>query len=305
MAPCNQPPGPPPSLDRLFTQRIDGSQGTVTRHLGSFSARLPGSARGKRLSSSLGVPDRLPSRQASRPISRDDTRWHPRPFSPRGPQPEVETLRPEALKGTALPSHGEEKSGTPAEIVAATRRELSAPKTAPVATKKFRPKAADITGAPWPEDIAGHEEGFPASIADHRAAWRIKAEIPSVKEFPHRRCLAWSPNDPDKPPLYIYNPLNHSVDKYTVNEFGERERHKTDRHSSHFEASIRDSVMYNRRLGVGEYIDQTRHTAERWNPLYHEGINNHERLFYRKSGATTNFVDVMIRQGYQIGKAGR
>jgi len=177
--------------------------------------------------------------------------------------------------------------------------------SAPAAAKKFRAKGADITGALWPEDPGTQDEGWPSSIADHRAAWRIKAEIPTVKEFPHRRCLAWCPNDPDKPPQYVYNPIAHSVDKYTVNEFGQRERHKTDRRSWYLEPSIKDSVMYNRALGVGEYIDQTRNTAERWNPLYHEGINNHERLFYRKSGATTNFVDVMIRQGYNIGKPGR
>jgi hypothetical protein len=210
----------------------------------------------------------------------------------------VLTLRPEALsgvgpKGAARSQEG--RSTSPAEIVASEI--VSAPKT-------FRPKAADITGAPWPEDPGG-EPGFPTSISDRRAAWRIKAEIPTVKEFPHRRCLAWCPNDSDKPPQYVFNPIKHSVDKFTVNEFGEMERSGTDRHTQYLEPSIKDSVMFNRQKGVGEYIDQTRITAERWNPLYHEGIHNHERLFFRKSGATTNFVDVMIRQGYNIGKVGR
>jgi hypothetical protein len=169
----------------------------------------------------------------------------------------------------------------------------------------FRPKAADITGAPWPEEPASLEDGWPNKTSDHRAAWRIKAEIPSVKEFPHRRCLAWCPNDADKPPQYVYNPVKGTVDMFAVNEFGDMERFKTNKTTKYLEPSIQDSVMYNRQKGVGEYIDQTRSHADRWNPLYHEGINNHERLFYRKSGATTMFVDVMIRQGYNVGKVGR
>lgn len=313
MAPCSRPPAPSTPLDRLFTTRLEGSK--------SLSARGPGSSRAFKQSSSVGAPgnrfiaedvrgsmgapgSRLPSRGGSRPISRDDTRWHPRPFSPQAPPilggapvNEVVTLRPDALSSArAPPSREGGRSSSPAEIIGSEI--VSAPKT-------FRPKAADITGAPWPEEAAGFAEGWPNSIADRRASWRIKAEIPTVKEFPHRRCLAWCPPDPDKPPTYVFNPIKHSVDKFTVNEFGEMERSTTDRHTQYLEPSIKDSVMFNRQKGVVEYVDQTRITAERWNPLYHEGINNHERLFFRKSGATTNFVDVMIRQGYNVGQPGR
>lgn len=210
---------------------------------------------------------------------------------------EVETLRPEALLGSkGAPPSQDGRTTSPAEI---------APAPMMAAPKKFRPKAADITGAPWPEETAGPEEGWPHSIADHRASWRIKAEIPTVKEFPHRRALAWCPNDEDKPPQYVFNPIKHTVDKFTVNDFGEMERTKTDRTTQYLEPSIKDSTMFNRVKGVCEYVDQTRTGAERWNPLYHEGVNNHERLFFRKSGATTTFVDVMIRQGYSVGKPGR
>lgn len=168
-----------------------------------------------------------------------------------------------------------------------------------------RAKAADITGVPWPEEPAGPNEGWPSCLADRRAVWRIKADIPTVKEFPHRRCLAWVPQDAERPPQYVYDPIKHTVDRYTLNDWGECEKRKTTRTDPYLEPSIKDALSFNRKKGVGEYVDEMRPTAERWNPLYHEGINCRERLFYKKSGPTTNFVDIMIRQGYQVGKVGR
>lgn len=129
---------------------------------------------------------------------------------------------------------------------------------------------------------------------------RERAHIPSRKEFPYTFCVGWRAQDQRRPPQYSFNPVSHTVDKFAMDRENQMRKTRTRRVAPAGEPSITDGRSFNRVKGVCEYEDLTRLTNERWNRAFHRGMNQNDRVFYRKSGATTCFVDCMLKQGYSI-----
>lgn len=136
--------------------------------------------------------------------------------------------------------------------------------------------------------------------------WRILADIPTQEDFPHSYCLGWDAKRPSQPPIYTLDPTRHTVDKFVLNKNKRNamEKFRTNRYKMPTEASITDTRMFNRMKGVCEYQDLIRPTNERLNRAHHRQMNKNEKVFRQRSGATTCFVDLMIKQGTPIYRAG-
>ena len=136
--------------------------------------------------------------------------------------------------------------------------------------------------------------------------YRRQAGIPLMSEFPHVPTAPWKAAAPVIPPLYSYNPIVHTVDKFMVEaSTGKMKQYKTMRDSPELEASAKDALRMNRRKGVLEYADMTRPSGERWNPDYHKVITTNPNVFRHTPTAFSRLYDVAVRNHdnpFRVGK---
>ena len=136
--------------------------------------------------------------------------------------------------------------------------------------------------------------------------YRRHAGIASRTEFPHVPSQPWTAAAPIIPPLYSYNPIIHTVDKYVVDSAtGKMVQYKTNRVSPDLEPSAKDGVKVNRRKGVLEYADLTRNTSERWNSEYHKTLTKNPKAFVHAVTPFSRLYDVAVRNHenpFRVGK---
>lgn len=143
-------------------------------------------------------------------------------------------------------------------------------------------------------------------VSHSKETYRRQAGIASTFEFPYTSSQAWAAAAPIIPPLYSYNPIIHTVDKYVVDgNTGKMVQYKTNRVTPDLEPSAKDGVRVNRRKGVIEYADLTRNTSERWNSDYHKTLIKNPKAFVHNTSPFSRLCDVAVRNHENPFRVGR